>query len=241
MSIELADGRQGHKLAPRNERAALATLEDEVGGRDKLIEHLNHSALTKEQEYFIGQLADPRNSKQSLAQIAKTAKISFGNLIKFFQDAGFVKAQLAANQKIWEKLPEVAGDVMEKAVTRVVDCQTCLGTGELVYDLAKPASWKEGDPLPQETKPCFICFGRKQITIEPAHEVQKTALEIGGLLKRGVNVGVNVGVQQNNNFAMLGNDHMRDLRAATDKILFPSRRGEREAQDGDVVEGEVVK
>lgn len=223
--FEGKNGRAGMILPPRTEIYALREFEEGVGGRDKLVAHLNHSALTKEQEYLVGMIADPANAKKSLATIAKMAKVPFGQLIKFFTEAGFVRAQLAAFEKVWGNLPEVAGDVMEKAVPRTVECGPCHGSGRMVYEV-KPEGWKKGDSVGEEEKDCWNCFGKKTVLLEPDHEVQKTALELGGLLKRGgVQVGVQVGVQQNNQ-TVLGADFLRDFRGATDKILFPSRRGE---------------
>lgn len=231
-------GRQGMQVAPEGERKALSVFEKACGGREKLVEHLNHSALTGEQEYLVSMIADPANEKKSLATIAKIAKVPFGQVIKFFQDAGFAKAHLAASRKIWKRLPAVAEDVMAKAVARDLTCPECVGVGELTY-YTKPSGWKKGDPLDSEVKACWKCQGLKTVRVEPEHEVQKTALEIGGLLKRGVQVGVNVGVQTNNSFAMLGVDHLKNFRAASDRILFPSRRGQG-APEGETVDAEVV-
>jgi hypothetical protein len=232
-----------HKIAAERDIRALKVFEDQVGGRDKLIEHLSHATLTDDQTYLVGMIADPRNSRKSLATIAALAQVHVGQLYKFFQEAGFVKAQLAAFEKIWKGLPAVAEDVMAKAVPRQIECPTCRGVGELTYEV-KQEGWKKGDPIGEEIKACWNCQGEKKVWVEPDLETQKVALQIGKVLTPGgVQVGVQVNTQQNFSGG-LSSDHLRDFRAASDRVLFPTkrRRGEEPpAEAEEPIEAEVVE
>jgi len=212
---------------------ALRAFEVGVGGRAKLVETLQYATLTDEQSLIVGMIADPQNDRKALGTICRSAKINFGQLLQLFKDAGFIRAQLAAFEQVWNGLPRVAGDVMMRAVPHSVECQACLGT-KVVTIKVKGA---DGKKIDQEV-PCRFCKGTGQITVIPDLEHQKVALEIGGLLKKGG--AIQVGVQVNNQGALVGPDDMKDFRGASDKLLYPARRrGEEET--GDTVDAELVE
>ncbi len=167
---------------------ACDNFEREVGGRKALITHLAHARLVGGQEYLVGAIADPRNDDLSLARICTIHGLSFSELLVLFRDAGIMRAQLNAMRKVWKALPEVAGDLLSRAVPYTIECLRCRGTGELKRKSA------EGEAV---TKPCRVCNGSGKTQVEPRLETQKIALQLGGLLLPGATAPqVQVNVQQ---------------------------------------------
>lgn len=228
--LEDSDNKRMHTEANQ----ALRAFEQGVGGRQKLVETLQYAALTTEQSQIVGMIADPRNDNKSLGTICRSAKINFGQLLQLFKDAGFIRAQLAAFEKVWDGLPAVAGDVMMRSIPHDMECQGCLGTKEVTIKVMEPDSEGRKHPI-DKTVPCGFCRGTGLIKVIPDLEHQKVALEIGGILKKGQ--GIQVGVQVNTGGALVTPDDMKDFRGASDKLLYPARdRGSSEIVDAEVVD-----
>lgn len=227
-NVDLEDRRNKRMHTEANQ--ALRAFEEGVGGRAKLVENLQYATLTDEQSIIVGMIADPQNDRKALGTICRAAKINFGQLLQLFKDAGFIKAQLAAFEKVWEGLPRVAGDVMMRSIPHQIECQACFGTKEVTVK-----EKVDGKDIEKQI-PCRFCRGTGQITVIPDLEHQKVALEIGGLLKRGQ--GIQVGVQVNNSGALVSPDDMKDFRGASDKLLYPARRRGEEPIDAELVEDE---
>lgn len=195
--------------------AACKHFEREVGGRQKLIEALAVARLTENQEYLVGAIADPRNSKLSLARICAIYGLKFVDLIHLFRDAKVVKAQVVAIQKIADALPEVAGDLMARAVPHMIPCGRCGGTGKIRRPRLLKARKEPAEGSPKADKPCSVCGGEGQVVVQPTLETQKVALELGGLLKPGGGAQVQVNVQASGGG---GISHSEFLRRADEKL-----------------------
>jgi hypothetical protein len=204
---------------------ALTSLEGAAGGREGLLDSLLHAPETAEQQYVVGLLADPRNSALGLPAICEMGRISVGQLIQLLKEGKQARALVAAMDRIAAKLPEVAEDVMTRAVPHLAQCDECRGEGTVLVQ-------EEGeDGKETETeKRCPTCQGHGQVPVTPTLERQKVALEIGGLLKRG-GVTVNVNQQQATQFVFTS-DARRDFRTATDRLLYST-------QEPQVVEAEA--
>lgn len=171
------------RVTPAQE-VAFATVEAEMGGRQKFVSTLSTAQLPVEVERVLGAIADPANDKLSLARICALHDVSLPKLLDVFKAALMARGKLQAHVKIASRLPDVAAAVMDDAVAEDRVCGTCLGARTM------PAPTPED---PDATKSCGTCKGRGVVRHQPDHEVQKTALKIGGLLEtgRGVSIAVN--------------------------------------------------
>lgn len=156
-------------------KGALANFEDAVGGRDVLIETLQLSTLDKKQEHFLRILSDPARQNDTLSIIARDSDILPSQVIELFRHASFAKAHAIAQAQLSEAIPSIMRDITDKSVDADIDCPTCMGVPPL-----------EGQ--------CLSCNGRGWILRPSDLDRQKIALEVGGLLKKGG--GVNVQVNQ---------------------------------------------
>src|SRR5678815_5384007 len=182
--------------APLAARRACLEFEKAVGGRGKILEILSHSQGSgPDLDQLLGMIADPRNDEKNLATICMIAGVGFPKLLVLFRDAGVARAQLAAMRRVWDTLPEVAGDVMARSVTHLIKCGACGGSGKLTeVHFTKPKKGEVPDPPQQLEIMCDGCQGTGAREAQPDLERQKLALEIGGMIKRGpgaVNVQVN--------------------------------------------------
>jgi hypothetical protein len=195
---------------------ACRNFESEVGGRAALIEHVSHAQLNEDQELLIGAIADPRNDQSSLARICYSYGIQFADLLTLFRSAGFAKAQLQAMRRVWERLPDVAGDVMERSVPHQILCSSCAGIGRVEKT---KATGGDGGGIQRVEERCDTCNGMGYITIQPRLETQKVALEIGGLLQPGGGPGVQVNVTQQQAMGVAG--RLSSFARESDEVLFP--------------------
>jgi hypothetical protein len=198
--------------------ASYQAFESVCGGRASLVAKLALVASSKDEEYIVGLLADPRYDAEPLAGLCRIGKISLRRLMELYRDAALVSAQVGAIDKVAQGLTGVAADVMARAVTHYVTCHGCQGTGTFVPEPTKDK------PNPQ-SEPCRTCRGVGQLEAQPEHEVQKTALQLGGLLKKdGTSGGITI--QQNNQQLNLagGSAGFDDLVEKMDEVLFGSAR-----------------
>ncbi len=209
------DGKERLPPLPKALEEACRNFETEVGGRDSLVAQLVHARLTPEQDLLVGAIADPTNDAFSLARICALHGIRFGDLLIVFRDAGLVRAQLAAMRKVWERLPQVAGDVMDRAIPHLLECPACRGTKVRVKFRAVKKSKEAPDGVKEVQVPCLRCAGTGEILVQPDLDRQKVALEVGGMLRQEGG-GVQVNVQAQAQAGVFGN-----FAAASDAVLYP--------------------
>lgn len=208
-------------------KKACASLEEGLGGRGKLLGVLSHGlGGGADLERLLGMIADPRNDEKNLATICMMAGVTFPQLLVLFRDAGVVKAQLAAMERVWEGLPEVAGDVMARSVAYYETCGVCDGEKVITTTFTPRKTKAEPNPEPKTiVERCSSCRGSGQVVVKPDLERQKIALELGGMLKRGP---AEVRVQVNQNGAggqqLFGAEALRSFRASSDEVLYPRAR-----------------
>jgi hypothetical protein len=194
---------------------ACKTFEAQAGGREKMVEHLASAPLTPKQALLVGAIADPRNDRHSLGRICQLYGIQFSDLMKMFRDAGFAKAQLAAMQRVWDYVPQVAEDVMQRALPHSITCP-CRGL----------------DPE------CEDCRGRGSIEKQPELETQKLALQMGGLVAQpGGGVNISMKQEQHTTLAQSFGGVFSRFAQASDQVLFPGVPQE----DSPPLDAEVVE
>lgn len=207
---------------------ALSAFEEAVGGRARLVEVLAHYHQTSDDgELIMNLVADPGNAERSLASLCASAGLSVGKFLRIFASARGANAYLAAMERVWPRVPEVAAEVMRYAVTRKGRCTTCFGKGTLQGRV------KRGAPVSEIT--CTACDGEGTFDIVPDLERQKVALQLAGLLRTS---GAQVLIDQSKNqTAIVSPVAMRGFIAATNRVLYG---GPLEAQPPEPVEAEVV-
>lgn len=195
--------------------AALEQLEEAVGGRERIASSLRITpeALTVEEEILTNLLADPRNQGTSLAELCGRTGITIGRVLELFAKAEGAQAYAKSLSKIYRRLPDVVGDVMERALPREKDCGACQGKGTITA--------KNGAENVEIA--CVVCRGHGKVEIEPELERQKIALQLGGFLKdKG---GVNI-TNTTTNTSVTVNAMTKstpDFRSATDRLLYPHK------------------
>jgi len=204
---------------------AFDAIERAAGGREALVDRLTHGALTVEQQYVVGLMADPRNDSKSLATIADMARLPVGKLWQFIKDAGVARAIMEAQEEIVQHAAPLARDVMIRTLPRWVRCQECRGRGdlELLVDGKR------------EVRTCEECAGKGQVVKDPTIEYQKLGLELLKIRERGnAGVSVGVGVQVNNGAPGMTS---AGFRSVTDRLLYGEEAG---GEAVDVVDAEIV-
>lgn len=232
---------KAQKIVTPAEEAAFATIEADMGGRQKLVSTLSTAQLPKDISRILGAIADPDNDTVSLAKVCAAHDVSLAKLLDVFKTALLARGRLAATVRIASALPEVAQAVMDDAVGGDRVCPDCLGAKRVAEPTAED---------PEHTVPCSLCKGVGSRRFVPDHEVQKTALKIGGLLEHGS--GMKIAVNQN--MLNLGgggadSESYDRLVAALDTRLYGGGRARLRAGEdddpsgeaaGEVHEGEVV-
>ncbi len=206
-------------------KAILKNFEDALGGREALVEALQHAPSTKDTEKLIQLLCDPLNDRASLATLCQESRLTIADLWKLFSSAELARSQVLALRKITARLPELAHDVMIRSMTHEDACYVCRGAGTIK------------DPQTQEPSPCGACRGQGSTLNPPNVKDREHALKMGGLLKDGS--GVVVLQQQNTNVSAGGVTRalLDALTESTDRALYPQVRRESAPS---TVEGEVL-
>lgn len=109
----------------------LTELEATLGGRKGLIQALALAPLTPDLSYTLGMLGDPNSDRLSLAQICARGNILPGELLKHIRNAALLRGQVIAAQQVAQKIPEVVAEVLKKAVPYEDACSACRGVGSL--------------------------------------------------------------------------------------------------------------
>lgn len=181
---------------PKLALQALRGFERDLGSRTAVIDAMKGCELSEEETYLMDLMADPREAGTPLARLCGQARVSIPRFLDIFRRGAGAQALAAAHGRIYEKLPEVAADVMARALPRHFACFKC--------------------PGPE----CDKCHGVGYLTEDPELETQKVALQIGGLLKSGGGTEVNVNQQNISAISMLRTT--ADFRSATDAVLYPT-------------------
>lgn len=217
---------------------ALASLEKALGGRSQILSTLVQADLTDDEQLICDLLADPQNDNRSLAKVCGIAHYSLSRLLDLFKKAKGAEAYIKSVNRVYEKLPDIAGDIAERSVPQKARCGDCRGIGLVkrvdVDDDGKPKFSEDGKRVWIEEQ-CWPCEGTGQITILPDLERQKLALQIGGLIKEK---GPAVIVDQRNQLAFSRTNS--DFRSATDALLFGRKTPEAQPE-AQVVDAEVVQ
>lgn len=200
--------------APRVIRA-LKAFEEAVGGRDALVAELAPAELGEQESLVLRLLADPDQDDKPIHEVLGNAGVSVARFLKIFRDARGARAYLAALDQVWEKLPDVAADVMERALPAEVFCKPCSGTGQQKLKTENRA--KKG-PRRNQDAPlvCPECEGKGKRPVTPTLEYQRLALTLGGMPKQTPGVLIDQSRKQENTF--IGSDTTRDFISAVARI-----------------------
>lgn len=223
------------RAATLSEIAAFQTIEVEMGGRARMVSILSSAQLPKAVDRILGMMIDPRYDQETLAQICLLGGVSLSTLSKAFGEAAKTRGQLLAWDRVAQRLPDVAAAVMEDAVPGLKTCPGCLGARMV----PKPTN-EDADA----TGPCSTCQGTGLKHFQPDHDVQKTALKIGGMLDSGkAGPGVNVAfLNQQLNTSHADLEGYDQLMEGLDNLLYG--KGRARARGAPVeepeIEGEVV-
>lgn len=147
-----------------------------VGGREQLIERLEHGPHDQKMELLLNMLADPGRAHMSIDTLCKDAGLTGREFMKIFREASIAKAFTEANLTLAEKLHSVVTDVADKATNHTEPCPCTLG------------GLQDANPECRECKGRGLQFYRGDI------DHQKMVFESTGLVKKGG--GVNVQVNQ---------------------------------------------
>lgn len=215
---------------------ALASLEAALGGRSKIIATLMQLTPGEDETNFMEMLADPRNDTQNLAKVAALAGLSVGRVLQIFKEAKGAEAYVRSINRVYDRLPEIAGDIADRSVPTLARCAPCRGTG-VIDSTTGQAQVPGADPA--KLVDCWPCEGTGKVTVLPDLERQKLALQIGGLVKKdGTVIMGNVDARVTNNAFIRTTP---DWRTATDRLLFPGKARETAATvvDAEIVDAEV--
>lgn len=213
------------------DEAAFAAIERELGGRQRLVSILSSAQFPKAESTVVGMIADPENDDVSLAKVCALGGVPLSKLLKMFKEATLARGQLLSLSRIAEKLPDVAAAVMDDAIPGERPCPTCNGLTTVMMSVGGP------DAAPTAV-PCGNCKGTGLVRFVPDHDVQKTALQLGGLLQKGGNI-TQIVAQQNNGG---GTGSFDDLVGALDKVIYGTGRERfaRASGGDDTVDAEIL-
>jgi hypothetical protein len=210
---------------------ALKAFEEAAGGRDRLVAELAPAALSDQESMVLRLLADPDNDRKPLHEILGYAGVSVARFLRIFRDARGARAYLDALDKVWSRLPDVAADVMERALPKTVFCKPCAGTGfQQVHVGNRPKS----GPLKGQDPPvvCPKCDGVGRRPVEPTLDYQRLALALGGLPKSVP--AVHIDQSRTQKTTLVGSDTMRDFISAVSRIRHTPIDVEATIKDGPV-------
>jgi hypothetical protein len=222
------------KTTPPRVARALEAFEEAVGGREALVAELLASVESENETVLVNLLADPEQDSRPLHEILSYGNFSVARFLRLFKTARGARAYLDALDKVWSKLPDVAEDVMSKALPQSVRCKPCEGTG--FQAITGKHNFKKRGPVKERMQKviCDSCEGTGKRKIEPTLDYQVLALKIGGLPKPDPKVTVDQSstrVTQNN----YGDSAMKDFISAVQRVKSAN------LQDIKVVDAEVLQ
>ena len=210
----------GRRGIPKTvEQAAMMELEKAVGGRDAVKAALEHAPGGEDVKVLQAFLADPRNDLVAIHKLCDKANIALPTFWGLFRHGSFTRAQIAALAKVTQRLPDVAEDVMARALPYHIPCPSCAG-----------------GVAPPKRQRCARCHGTGQLLRQPDVDRQTLALEIGGLIKRGAGGGVHVQVMQQQALVVSQMPSaFAKFQQATDRILYGDGRPSRPTAPSEAV------
>lgn len=229
----------GEKNPARRVEEALKQVEKVAGGRASIVSALTFSPLelSEDQKLLLGMLADPDNDKRSLAKVVADSGLKIKDLLDLLRQARGAQAYWEALNRVYDFLPRVAGDVMERSIPHQLPCTACNGKGKvrMAGHRAKKQAGAEED--------CTPCNGTGTFLTLPDLARQKVALELGGLLKPGGS-GTTVNVDQRvaAGVGFFSPADLQRFHSASDEALYKGREAAAEATVAEaVVETTVVE
>lgn len=235
--LDQAERQQRAKQRARERKKAglppgnLRQLERAVGGREVVAEALAHAPPSEPVDTLRTLLGDPKSRALEIRELCAQAKLTVPEFWALFKQGVLSKAQVRAMAAVSHGLPDVAADLMKRAVGHTIDCPKCFGTGLSDGDAAKTIRdtviGTGGVPVEREAPRCPQCDGTGRKEVVPEVKRQELALEMGGLLKRHEGVSVHVTQQQQQGLLVAQVPSLfAKFQMATDKILYgPGRSG----------------
>lgn len=129
----------------------LRTLEAEIGGREVLLGALALAPLTRDGKYFLGMLGDPARANSSLLELCQEAKLLPGSVLAWITAGLTAGSHLRAQVHIARGTPKVVADVMKRGAPFQDPCGACQGLGTLPP--AEPSD-ADPNPSPKVCETC---------------------------------------------------------------------------------------
>ena len=232
---------------PPDGAAALARIEEHLGGRAGLVAALVLAPQSDALDRFLALLAiDPRgagpkhhaNARQvrHLADLCVSAGVLPRDVLKWVEQGQQAESLALSKAAAYKEAPLVAADVMRKAQPHERLCEDCHGRGyrnrlqQDVDDDDKPI----GEPRLVRF-PCTECEASGYVQTEAKTADVETALELAGLVAKSAAVQVTTTQQLNVNANLL-HGSLPTLQRAVDQILH----GDAFADEPPAIEAEVV-
>ncbi len=155
----------------------LEQVERDLGGRAELVGMLSLAPLSPDLRYILGLLGDPRNEGKSLAAICAQGNVLPGELLKHLGSAALLKGKVQAQQAIGNGIARVTQDLMLKAAPYEAACHGCRGVGQVTPE----PTTQMPNPSPQTCETCLGTgvlvyqpdLERQKLAIEMAHLLPK--------------------------------------------------------------------
>lgn len=171
----------------------IARLEADYGGRAGLIAALILVPSTPDLEYFLGQLGDPKNAQESLAEICARSNMLPGQILQLIMEGGKLVARARAAHLAQAGIGPVIVDILRRAAPYEQDCTTCMVDGQPTGTVTPEPTKDKPNPTPE---PCPECRGALKLLYQPELARQELALELSQLLPKGGG-GIHIAMQQN--------------------------------------------
>jgi len=204
---------------------SLAAFEKVLGGRNKLIAALITSPdLTPTIQKVLELVYDPRFGRYPLGRLCASAGILPGEFFAAVRDALQATSNMLVLDHVSTALPNLTLEMLKQAVDHDEICDLCSGTTTITVPAPRRKGQAPGEPTIES---CPTCHGKGVIKVRANLEVQKLALELAGLLKKGG--GLSITQQQaivqptkpaGNGSEAYSSDSLVKLQQATHGILF---------------------
>jgi len=158
---------------PQKRTNTLDIFEQEIGGREVLIDNLSLLPLDKKQQHFLYLLCDEKMTSQPLSIVARVAGTTSTAVLELFAEAAKRKSLAISMGLVSVSTPRILRDIVDKSVDAKVECPECMGVVIEGID-------------------CDRCHGRGVVLRESSIDHQKLVLETAGILKKGPGVAVQV-------------------------------------------------
>lgn len=173
LPLKLPEASQSLTLVTKK-RKYLDALEQELGGRDQVIDKLSHTNLDKKQQFLLDLLQDPKREHDTLTTIVRDAGLAPNEVRGLLMTSSQAVSHAQAMMRLAESLPQVVQDIVSKAVDAKIECPRCFGSG------------KEAD-----NTFCLECSGKGLVMRASDLDRQKLILDATGVIKKSPGVQVN--------------------------------------------------